>query len=38
LPGALNAFWELSQKEKEAAWLYGSWRIVDNNGNIIDEF
>lgn len=38
LPGALNAFWELAQKEKSAAWLYGSWRIVDNDGNTINEF
>ena len=38
LPGAMNVFWDLAQKEKEAAWLYGSWQIVDNDGNIIDEF
>ena len=38
LPGAMNAFWELSQKAKEAAWLYGSWRIVDNDGNTVNEF
>ena len=38
LPGAMNAFWELSQKEKKAAWLYGSWRIVDNDGNTVNEF
>jgi glycosyltransferase involved in cell wall biosynthesis len=38
LPGAFNAFWELSQKVKDAAWLYGSWRIVDNDGNTINEF
>jgi glycosyltransferase involved in cell wall biosynthesis len=38
LPGAMNAFWELAQKEKKAAWLYGSWRIVDNEGNTVNEF
>jgi glycosyltransferase involved in cell wall biosynthesis len=38
LPGALNAFWELSQRAREAAWLYGSWRIVDNDGNTVNEF
>lgn len=38
LPGAMNAFWELSQKERGAAWLYGSWRIVDNDGNTVNEF
>lgn len=38
LPGAMQAFWELAQKEKEAAWLYGSWRIVDNDGNTLNEF
>jgi len=38
LPSAMNAFWELSQKEKEAAWLYGSWRIVDNDGKTVNEF
>jgi glycosyltransferase involved in cell wall biosynthesis len=38
LPGSLNAFWELAQKEPDADWLYGSWRSVDNDGNKIDEF
>jgi glycosyltransferase involved in cell wall biosynthesis len=38
LPDALNAFWELSQKEKGAVWLYGSWRTVDNDGNTVNEF
>lgn len=38
LPGALQAFWELDQKNGEAAWLYGSWRTVDNDGNLIEEF
>ena len=38
LPGAMNVFWELSQKEENAAWLYGSWRTVDNDGNFINEF
>lgn len=38
LPGALNALWNLSQKAREAAWLYGSWRIVTNDGKFINEF
>lgn len=38
LPGAMQTFWELAQKDKEAAWLYGSWRIVDNDGNHVNEF
>lgn len=38
LPGAMSAFWELAQRETEADWLYGSWRIVDNNGNIVNMF
>ncbi|GIK40316.1 MAG: hypothetical protein BroJett011_41490 [Chloroflexota bacterium] len=37
LPGALEAFWELDQKN-EAAWLYGSYQTVDNEGNIVAEF
>ena len=38
LQGALAAFWELSQKAKDAAWLNGSWRTVDNDGRLINEF
>jgi glycosyltransferase involved in cell wall biosynthesis len=38
LPGALDAFWELSKKYPEADWLYGSWRTVNNNGEKVDEF
>jgi glycosyltransferase involved in cell wall biosynthesis len=38
LPGAMNAFWQLAQKESEADWLYGSWRTVDNDGNPVEEF
>lgn len=37
LPGALQVFWELSQ-ETSAAWLFGNYQVVDNDGNIIDEF
>jgi glycosyltransferase involved in cell wall biosynthesis len=37
LPGALMAFWELAQTT-HAAWLYGNYQIVDDNGNILDEF
>ena len=38
LPGALKSFWELACKDRDASWLYGSWRIVDNSGKPIDEF
>jgi glycosyltransferase involved in cell wall biosynthesis len=38
LPGALHAFWELAKKEPQADWLYGSWRTVDNDGRLVDEF
>jgi hypothetical protein len=38
LPGALAAFWEKSQKNSGAAWLYGSWQTVDNNGSQVDEY
>lgn len=38
LPGALRAFWGLSQKNPDAAWLYGSYQTVDNEGNLIEEF
>ena len=36
LPGALNAFWNLDS-QNHAAWLYGSYRTIDNSGNIIEE-
>lgn len=38
LPGALCAVWQASQQHPEAAWLYGAYRTVDNNGNLIREF
>ena len=38
LPGAMVAFWELSQKAKDAAWLNGSWQTVDNEGRLVNEF
>ncbi len=37
LPGALQAFWELAENTN-AAWLYGSYQVVDNDYKIIDEF
>jgi glycosyltransferase involved in cell wall biosynthesis len=37
LPGALQAFWELAGVTN-AVWLYGSYQVVDNDGNLIDEF
>jgi len=38
LPGALNAFWNLAKKADDAVWLYGSWQIVDNQGQKVNEF
>ena len=38
LPGALDAFWKLAQEAHDAAWLYGSWQTVDNEGRLVDEF
>jgi glycosyltransferase involved in cell wall biosynthesis len=37
LPGALEAF-SLAAWETDAAWLYGSWRTVDNCGKLVSEF
>jgi glycosyltransferase involved in cell wall biosynthesis len=37
LPGALQEFWELSQKT-DAKWLFGSYQTVDNEGNLVAEF
>jgi glycosyltransferase involved in cell wall biosynthesis len=37
LPGALEAFWELDQSS-DAAWLYGGYQSVDNDGNLVEEF
>ncbi len=37
LPGALQEFWELSQKT-DAGWLFGSYRTVDNDGRLVAEF
>ncbi|MGE5222658.1 MAG: glycosyltransferase family A protein, partial [Omnitrophica WOR_2 bacterium] len=37
LPGALQAFWELSQTT-DAAWLHGHYQSMDNQGNVLQEF
>lgn len=37
LPGAMDAFWKLHQSN-EAAWLYGGYQTVDNQGNLVNEF
>lgn len=37
LPNALAAFWSLAQAN-DAAWLYGSYQTVDNQGNLVAEF
>ncbi len=38
LPGALQAFWDFARRAHSAVWLYGSWRTVDNNGSLVEEF
>ena len=38
LPGALQVFWNLGCEHPNAAWLYGSYQTVDNEGNLIFEF
>jgi glycosyltransferase involved in cell wall biosynthesis len=38
LPEALKAFWQLRKENANAAWLYGSYQTVDNDGNLIEEF
>jgi glycosyltransferase involved in cell wall biosynthesis len=38
LPGALAAFWDLSQRAPGAAWLYGGVRVVDDAGQTRLEF
>ena len=37
MPDAMHAFWELAQTS-HAEWLFGSYQIVDNDGNLIEEF
>ena len=37
LPGALQAFWELSHTT-DAVWLYGNYQSMDNDGNVLEEF
>jgi glycosyltransferase involved in cell wall biosynthesis len=37
LPGALNAFWKLSQENPDAAWLYGGLQIVSETNKILAE-
>jgi glycosyltransferase involved in cell wall biosynthesis len=37
LPSAISAYWELSQQEPEAAWLYGGVQVVDEHGACLAE-
>lgn len=37
LPGALNEFWELAQRQPQAVWLYGSIQIVNEAGTVLAE-
>jgi glycosyltransferase involved in cell wall biosynthesis len=37
LPGALAAFWELSQGT-DSAWLYGNYQSMDNQGGVLQDF
>jgi glycosyltransferase involved in cell wall biosynthesis len=35
LPGALQSFWELAQREGDAGWLYGSSQLVNRKGEAL---
>lgn len=37
LPGGLEAFWKLHHEASDAAWLYGSYKTVNNEGKMIEE-
>ncbi|NLF67135.1 MAG: glycosyltransferase family 2 protein [Chloroflexi bacterium] len=37
LPGALEAIWAVARDARNAAWLYGGIRIVDESGNVLGE-
>lgn len=37
LPGALRALRELALRHKDAVWLYGGIRVMDENGTIVGE-
>jgi glycosyltransferase involved in cell wall biosynthesis len=37
LPNAISAYWELSQQEPEAVWLYGGVQVVDEHGARLAE-
>jgi glycosyltransferase involved in cell wall biosynthesis len=37
LPGALRAFWDLSQQKPQAAWLYGGLQIIGGKGEVLAE-
>jgi glycosyltransferase involved in cell wall biosynthesis len=37
LPSAISAYWELSQQEPEAVWLYGGVQVVDEHGARLAE-
>jgi glycosyltransferase involved in cell wall biosynthesis len=38
LPDALEVFWRLDKEANGAAWLYGSYQTVDNDGTLVEEF
>lgn len=37
LPNAISAYWELSQQDPGAVWLYGGLQVVDENGVCLAE-
>lgn len=37
LPGALENFWQLTQSDPAADWLYGGIRVVDEQGKVLKE-
>jgi len=38
LPGAMTALWQTARQHDDALWIYGSWRTVNNQGTLVDEF
>jgi glycosyltransferase involved in cell wall biosynthesis len=38
LPGGMLALWKRAVALPDAAWVYGSWEVVDNDGRVLGEF
>jgi GT2 family glycosyltransferase len=37
LPGALERFWQVTQRDSNAVWLYGGIQVIDTNGRCLAE-